>query len=139
LPVNPSASSRLGAGAGAALSAAVPAATALRIGTRQIHAPGGQTLAATPLRCPSLSEPCPAERAEPVHETRFVHVVAEGAIGSLSGLMNLQRRDGTGVERKSGYVMQTSEIATQVVAVLAPAMSGGVNLAQGLPPECSGT
>lgn len=28
--------------------------------------------------------------------------------------------------------MQTSEIATQVVAVLAPAMSGGVNLAQGV-------
>src|SRR6185437_3110731 len=28
--------------------------------------------------------------------------------------------------------MQTSEIATQVVAILAPAMSGGVNLAQGV-------
>lgn len=46
--------------------------------------------------------------------------------------MDLQRRAGAGVKKKSGYVMQTSEIATQVVAILAPAMSGGVNLAQGV-------
>jgi len=44
LPVNPSAPSRPGAGAGTAPSAAAPA---LCIGTRQIHGPGGQTLAAS--------------------------------------------------------------------------------------------